>query len=45
MKQMDKDCATLCDANDEEELFLAEVIRGDSELFFLDTYLSELFGR
>jgi len=28
----------------EEELFLKEVIQGDAELLYLDTYLTELFS-
>lgn len=29
---------------DEEEMFLNEVIRGEHDLLFLDTYLKESFG-
>lgn len=27
----------------EEEMFLDEVVQGDSELLFLDTYLADIF--
>lgn len=29
----------------DEELLLHEVVRGEVELLYLDTYLSELFGK
>lgn len=29
----------------DEELLLKEVVQGEVELLYLDTYLSELFGR
>ena len=45
MEEIDNNEA-LAGANaEEEEMFLSHVIQGDHELLYLDTYLSELFGK
>lgn len=41
MGEMDYEKMTNCVECDEEELFLREVIRGEHELLFLDTFLRE----
>lgn len=44
MEEIDKQNRSGDAPEDEEQLLLNEVIRGDGELYFLHCYLTELFG-
>ena len=44
MEKIDNDALAKADS-EEEEMFLNQVIQGDHELLYLDTYLRELFGK
>lgn len=43
MEDNDKDCATLVQKDDDDELLLKYVISGDHELLYLDTLLAETY--